>query len=819
MRTKILIPALCIMGLFVFSVRAQQQNPDNLKHALEMHPAQDTTRLGLLLEMAGVIVRSNPRSALTYCDEALTLARYLKEKKWEIKSLNLQGQAYSYLDNTEQFEKSYHEAIRLALEINDSVELARNTGHLGTAMLNSGNANKALPLYLQSEAMYENLGLREQQAVVRDNLGATYSILGNYQESLNCHMKALSYYEEFGKESRLPNCYMNIGNVFNYLEEDEKAREYYEKSLARYRNMKDPGGIAMVSTNLGITYMNHPDKSIAFRYFLDAYEYHLSLSDFRNMTFEHMNMAHMLNNMCETDFEMLRSSGAFRGVDAGAKNQYELALKFLNSNLEYFQKTQNWLSYTFTVLLIGETHIKLNQYDKALSLLYQTLVMSDTLSLLDHQRLALKKISQVYESMGQYDSALYYYQKHIIIRDSLNNNQKLKEIQRKEMQYEFESREKELVHEKEVSDLNASLAQQLAQQHLLRLKTSEQALLLQSQELDISHKEQEMSHLAYLQKMAELQVADLEKRDKAKKLALLKREHDLTKQKVKNRSLQRDISWVVIGTSLIFLAYVFRNFRKQRRHNRQLDELNAAMGKLNLQLQGSNEELSFTLGQLKTTQAQLVETEKQKEKELIRRRIAQDMHDEISSGLTKIVWLCEMAGKKVAQADYQTVTGVIDRIADSSRETVERIGEIIWAIDPDRDNLEGFYAYLRTYIMEYFEPTGYAINVDFPEKKSDTRFNPDVKRALFVVIKEALHNVVKHAHGDRVDVVFRVVGSGYEITVGDNGRGMGGVESSRTGSGLRNMQRRMEEVAGTFSIVPNGGKGTCIRLSGPVAGA
>ncbi|HRZ43426.1 MAG TPA: histidine kinase [Bacteroidales bacterium] len=374
------------------------------------------------------------------------------------------------------------------------------------------------------------------------------------------------------------------------------------------------------------------------------------------------------------------------------------------------------------------------------------------------------------------------------------------------------------MRQKEVSDLNALVASELSQRHLLQLQTSEQARLLQSNELALSRKEQENNHLAYLRQRAELQAAGLERQSKEKQLALLGKENELARQQVQNRSLQRNISIGVVLVSILFLGYVGRHFVRQRKHNRQLKALNAEIGHMNLLLKGSNTELSEALGRLKETQAQLIETEKQKEKEAIRRRISQDMHDEISSGLTKIVWLCEMAARKVALAEYGSMDGVIGRIADSSRAAVERIGEIIWAIDPDRDNLEGFYAYLRTYIMEYFEPTNYRVKVEFPEKRNGVKFNPDVKQTLFVVVKEALHNVLKHARGDVMEVSFRVEGADYAISIRDNGIGIGNAPENHHRSGLRNMRERMESVGGRFSIGANGESGTHILLQGPVAG-
>jgi signal transduction histidine kinase len=237
---------------------------------------------------------------------------------------------------------------------------------------------------------------------------------------------------------------------------------------------------------------------------------------------------------------------------------------------------------------------------------------------------------------------------------------------------------------------------------------------------------------------------------------------------------------------------------------------------VNLQLNDTNTELSNTLEDLKRTQAQLVATEKAKETEVIRRRISQDIHDDISSGLTRIAWLSETARELSAHKGNGEIDTTLTKIVSSSRETIERLGEIIWAINPDKDNLEGFFAYLRTYIMHYLEGTDYKIRIDFPEQKLDVRFNPDLKRTLFLVIKEAIHNVVKHSGAQSIHISFHCIGQRFEILIADDGKGFDPASVNSHSNGLRNMRERIEAVGGTFSVITGNGDGTKVMLSGEI---
>jgi signal transduction histidine kinase len=87
-----------------------------------------------------------------------------------------------------------------------------------------------------------------------------------------------------------------------------------------------------------------------------------------------------------------------------------------------------------------------------------------------------------------------------------------------------------------------------------------------------------------------------------------------------------------------------------------------------------------------------------------------------------------------------------------------------------------------------------------------------MRHHLFLVVKEALHNVVKHSGGTEVWLRIHVVDSTLEICVEDNGKGLCQAEVHREGNGLLNMRQRMEKMGGEFVMTSEPGKGTRIRL-------
>ncbi len=417
---------------------------------------------------------------------------------------------------------------------------------------------------------------------------------------------------------------------------------------------------------------------------------------------------------------------------------------------------------------------------------------------------------------GKVDSA-YFCNKECGTPDATNNTREIRDpLARREAEIEYSKKGKIISSHKEVSDSDALDANSELQQQLLPARTREQKIELKHKALDNSQKETDMHDIAYLKRMAELDVVKLEKQDNEKQLKLSGQTFALQNQKVSKRELERNLLIAGVFLSLLSIFLIFRIYRNQRRSNIRQKELNSEIRWANEELNMKNKRLAIALRDLKETQTQLVETEKQKETEVIRRRIAQDIHDDISSGLTRIAWLSELAREKARSGLLADAENTLEKILTSSRETVDRLGEIIWAVNPDRDNLEGFFAYLRSYIAKFFEDSGYEVTLDFPIQRPDLKFNPDLKRTLFLVLKEALHNIAKHSEAQKIAVTFYCPDHRFRIIITDDGKGFDPAAVELKSNGLRNMQKRMESVGGKIEIESKPNEGTIVQLSGEV---
>ena len=93
----------------------------------------------------------------------------------------------------------------------------------------------------------------------------------------------------------------------------------------------------------------------------------------------------------------------------------------------------------------------------------------------------------------------------------------------------------------------------------------------------------------------------------------------------------------------------------------------------------------------------------------------------------------------------------------------------------------------------------------------------DLRHNLFLAIKEALHNVVKHAQAS--EVWLRIVPSetALDVSIEDNGRGLGDISAKQLRNGMKNMRKRLSEVRGQFEIAPGAEGGTTVQLIVPIA--
>lgn len=214
-------------------------------------------------------------------------------------------------------------------------------------------------------------------------------------------------------------------------------------------------------------------------------------------------------------------------------------------------------------------------------------------------------------------------------------------------------------------------------------------------------------------------------------------------------------------------------------------------------------------------QRELAVMRQQEALEQERARIARDLHDQLGANLTQVALLGEMA--ETDKNLPEEVEEHAQQIYQTARETTRALDEIVWAVNPSNDTLEGLANYSGKYAQEYFALAGLRYRVDMPNELPEVNLPPEVRHNVFLAFKESVNNVVKHAHATEARVRLRLDEGSFTFEIEDNGTGLAGAEQKSGRNGLRNMRKRMEDVGGNFSIGPAAGQGTLVRLTAPVA--
>ena len=195
-----------------------------------------------------------------------------------------------------------------------------------------------------------------------------------------------------------------------------------------------------------------------------------------------------------------------------------------------------------------------------------------------------------------------------------------------------------------------------------------------------------------------------------------------------------------------------------------------------------------------------------------RGRIARDIHDDLGSSLTRIMLLGQRARSDLAE--QKEVDVHLNKIINFSHDTIQAMDEIVWAANPRNDNLNGLVNYLVEYTDQFFQDTGIRCRLQMPIA-SPLPLSTEVRHDLFLAIKEALNNVLKHSKATEVRVEVLSDGSTIDVIIDDNGRGfdLAHARNGNQGNGLQNLRKRMDALGGRVEIVTAPGHGTKLQFT------
>lgn len=206
---------------------------------------------------------------------------------------------------------------------------------------------------------------------------------------------------------------------------------------------------------------------------------------------------------------------------------------------------------------------------------------------------------------------------------------------------------------------------------------------------------------------------------------------------------------------------------------------------------------------------ELARLEQQRVLEQERLRIAHDIHDDLGARVTQISLFSAMAQNNQAFPDKAREN--FDQISRMSRELVSALYETVWAVNPENDNLDALGNFLCQMVNQLCDQRSLRCRLHVEELPSEIQISSATRHNITMAVKEAVHNVIKHATASEVTVHIALVGRWLTIVVQDDGCGFR-IDDDSAGNGLTNMKRRLEKIGGSCDIESQPGKGTKVNF-------
>ena len=414
------------------------------------------------------------------------------------------------------------------------------------------------------------------------------------------------------------------------------------------------------------------------------------------------------------------------------------------------------------------------KYDSALYYYKQGLTIAETLELGYTQGDMLRGISTVYSDLRQYDPAKEYLKKAIFKYDSVHVKDRVTECEESISYIDFMSGDFDKVKKYLRSREWMVTADSLENKRYINKWLANLSLVDQRvEDWEKYYRLHELADAALTNNKIQKNILELEAR-----YNLSKKENELLQKESENRKRLWVIGALAFGLlSLLTIALMqYANYKNKNK-----------------------------IAEQKTI------IEKQNALSEERLRIAADMHDDVGAGLSRIRYITSSLQNMEGGSREET----IQKIVSLSDESVEKMNEIIWSLNQGSQRLEELIYYTRRQCSEMANLAGMAFTFDLPENIPAIILGWKECRNIYLLVKEAVNNAIKHSAADAIIIECNITAQ-LQFAVTDNGKGFEADTVKKTGNGLLNYKKRLENLHGTYQLITAPGKGTRLIFAIPL---
>lgn len=477
-----------------------------------------------------------------------------KTDSTKIKILTEVYRQYMRMRNVEKAEEYLDKTIQLSHEKN--LKKFSAMAYYRRALMYHGRSNyqKAEENYLIAAAEFSSIGNLDMQAGTYLNLGALYGSIPDYVKSLDVNQKAISIYEKMGNEVDMASCYTNISTIYQRLGDQSQALVYMKMALKVFsKEGENSRGVAVVYGLIGNNYFEASDHELMQMNVLPNQKIKLALEYYNKS----LKVAETIN-----DVGVIATAKRNLADLYSSTGQKDAALKSYQKSIELSKNEDDKEAYASNLYALGNFYQRENDFENATSFLGNSLKIAEEDKFLDIERDASLALSTVYEKQKDYNRSLAYYRQYIGVRDKIFDQDKEKEITRRQMQLDFNVKERDYLLKQKLTDGE--------------LKRQQQELILKRQQLTLTAKEKALDLLTFQKAKADLDIQRLAQEGKFTRakyqaqLAANVKDKQISKQEQQIKFDGRIKIFLSIAATLILIiaVVIFFNQRKTRRLNK-----------------------------------------------------------------------------------------------------------------------------------------------------------------------------------------------------------------------------------------------------------
>jgi len=674
---------------------------------------------------------------------------------------------YSLKDNYERGLGEYHLAVSKAIYFRSKFKESKDHADTSVKIFSKLKDDRLLGMsYLQ--------------------IGMIHKMTDNSESALNNITKAIHYLKTAGDERNLYQAVFWMARQYENLSVLDSSAAYYFKSLQLAERLQNPNRIYESSTELGVCFLRLNDLPNAYKYLDYGLKSRTTGSDkirLREILGEFAICLAMMRKFNKADSVIIEfdqitkkfndlwgsvTSSKIKGILEYEKGHYREAVNYLKQAYQTMDRRQMPLfDIKDIVLNLGRSEFQTAWYDSAIVHLSEAAQISQQtrswLNVFD----AYLLLSESFSRSGKADSALYYFRNYSLVKDSVLSLQKQEAIIEVTTRYETGKKEQEIKILEKESEANSYLLQ-LRNQQIEKQKLENDK---KSQQLALVSQQNEISKLDASQKALNLENEKKENEKNHAKLKLLEQEAAYQKLLGAKQGQQKKIIFISIACILILAgAGIYRYIRRKK-------------------LQSQQEVLNERL------------------------RISRELHDEVGSTLTGIAMYSHLTKEQIKAAKTEDVERSLNNIQQSAGDMVNKLSDIVWLINPEKDSLQKLIERLEQYAEEMAMIKSMEIKIMVSPKLENISLPVESRRNIYLFCKEAINNAVKYSNANLLEISMQESDNKkIEILVSDNGKGFD-TSVLKSGNGLINMRERVTAIGGEYLLKTSPGQGTKIGLN------